>query len=86
MIVAVNRVFPHEGKDYHLQAEDLGLQQACFEARVYDGGTILWHKKVSYADVVARNLPRMEQDEAVRALMEKTLHTVQAAIVKGKLV
>jgi len=86
VIVAVNRVFPHDGKDYHLQAEDLGLQQACFEARVYDGGTILWHKKVSYADVVARNLPRMEQDEAVRALMEKTLHTVQAAIVKGKLV
>ena len=85
MIVAVNRVFPHEGKDYHLQAEDLGLQQACFEARVYDGGTILWHKKVSYADVVARNLPRIEQDEALRLLMEKTLHTVQAAIVKGKL-
>jgi len=86
VIVAVNRVFPHDGKDYHLQAEDLGLQQACFEARVYDGGTILWHKKVSYADVVARNLPRIEQDEALRLLMEKTLHTVQAAIVKGKLV
>ena len=85
MIVAVNRVFPHDGKDYHLQAEDLGLEQACFEARVYDGGTILWHKKISYAEVVARHLPRPDQDEAVRVLMEKTLHTVQAAIVKGKL-
>ena len=85
MIVAVNRVFPHDGKDYHLQAEDLGLEQACFEARVYDGGTILWHKRISYAEVVARQLSRPDQDEAVRVLMEKTLHTVQAAIAKGKL-
>ncbi|PYQ13544.1 MAG: hypothetical protein DMF80_14825 [Acidobacteria bacterium] len=85
MIVAVNKVFPHDGKDYHLQAEDLGLEQACFEARVYDGGTILWRKRISYADVVARQLPKLEQDEALRSLMEKTLTTVQAAIAKGKL-
>jgi len=85
VIVAVNKVFPHDGKDYHLQAEDLGLEQACFEARVYDGGTILWRKRISYADVVARQLPKLEQDEALRSLMEKTLATVQAAIAKGKL-
>lgn len=85
MLVAVNKVFPHDGKDYHLQAEDMGLEQACFEARVYDGGTILWRKRISYAEVVARKLPKAEQDEALRSLMEKTLHTVQAAIAKGKL-
>ena len=85
MIPGVNRVFPHEGKDYHLQAEDLGVEQASFEARVYDGGTVLWHKRISYADLVAQNLPRIEQDEALRSLMEKTLHTLQAAIAKGKL-
>jgi hypothetical protein len=85
MVPGVNRVFPHDGKDYHLQAEDLGPEQACFEARVYDGGTVLWHKKISYADLVGQRLPKMEQDEALRALMEKTLHTVQAAIAKGKL-
>ena len=85
MIVGVNRVYEHDGREFHLQAEDLGLEQACFEVRVYDGGTVLWRKRISYSEVVAQKLPRFEQDEALRSLMEKTLYTVQAAIAKGKL-
>ncbi len=85
MLPGINRVHQHEGKDYHLQAEDLGPEQAAFEVRVYDGGSVLWHKRMSYADLVAQKLPRLEQDEALRVLMEKTLQTVQAAIAKGKL-
>ena len=85
MISGVNRVYAHGGREYHLQAEDLGLDQACFEVRVYDGGTVLWRKKLPYAEILQKNLPRLEQDETLRALMEKTLQTVQAAIAKGKL-
>jgi len=85
MLPGINRIHQHDGKHYHLQAEDLGPALAVFDVRVYDGGTVLWHKRMSYADLVAQNLPPLEQDEALRALMEKTLHTVQAAIVKGKL-
>ena len=85
MIVGVNRVYEHQGKQYHIQAEDLGLEQACFEVRVYDGGTVLWRKRLPYAEILEKKLPRLEQDESLRVLMEKTLHTVQAAIAKGKL-
>jgi hypothetical protein len=85
MFAAVNKLFPHAGREYHLQAEDLGPEVGAFEARVYDGGAILWRKRVPYADLVAQKLPREEEAEAVRALMDKTLQTVQAAIVKGKL-
>ena len=85
MISGVNRVYNHAGREYHLQAEDLGLEQACFEVRVYDGGSVLWRKKLPYAEILEKKLPRLEQDESLRALMEKTLHTVQAAIAKGKL-
>jgi len=85
VIVGVNRVYEHAGRQYHIQAEDLGLEQACFEVRVYDGGTVLWRKKLPYAEILQKNLPRLEQDESLRALMEKTLQTVQAAIAKGKL-
>jgi hypothetical protein len=85
MIVGANRVYEHDGREFHLQAEDLGVEQACFEVRVYDGGTVLWRKRVPYADVLAQKLPKLEQDESLRSLMEKTLHTVQAAIAKGKL-
>jgi hypothetical protein len=85
MFAAVNKVFNHAGRDYHLQAEDLGAEMASFEVRVYDGGAILWRKRVPYADVLEKKLARDDEDEAVRALMDKTLQTVQAAIVKGKL-
>jgi hypothetical protein len=85
MIVGVNRVYEHDGREFHLQAEDLGVHEACFEVRVYDGGTVLWRKRVPYADVLAQKLPKIEQEESLRTLMEKTLHTVQAAIAKGKL-
>ncbi len=85
MLAAVNKLFTHGGREYHLQAEDLGSDVGAFEARVYDGGAILWRKRVPYADVVAQKLPREEEAEAVRALMDKTLQTVQAAIAKGKL-
>jgi hypothetical protein len=85
MIVGVNRVYKHDGREFHLQAEDLGLEHGCFEVRVYDGGAVLWRKRVPYAEVLAQKLPKLEQDDSLRALMEKTLHTVQAAIAKGKL-
>jgi hypothetical protein len=85
VIGGVNRVYAHGGREYHLQAEDLGVEQAAFEVRVYDGGAVLWHKRLPYAEILAKKLPKAEQDDELRALMEKALHTVQAAIVKGKL-
>ena len=85
MIVGVNKVFPHDGTDYHLQAEDLGSEQGSFEVRVYDKGTVLFQKRISYTALLSQNLPKLEFEEAVRAQMEKILQTVQAAIAKGKL-
>jgi hypothetical protein len=85
VITGVNRVFEHAGHEYHIQAEDLGEDQACFEVRVYDRGSVLWRKRVAYAEILGQGLPKAELAEALRALMEKTIHTVQAAIAKGKL-
>jgi hypothetical protein len=85
MIVGANRVFEHQGKTYHIQIEDLGVEQAVMEARVYDGGTVLWRRRVPYPEVVGKGQGKLAQEEELRALMDKTLHTVQAAIAKGKL-
>lgn len=85
MLVGLNRVVAHAGRELHVQVEDLGVEQAALEARVYENGGVVWRKRVSYQDVLARNLPKLEQEEELLALMEKTLHTVQAAIAKGKL-
>jgi len=85
MIVGLNKIVEHAGREYHVQAEDMGLEQACFEVRVYDKGSVLWRKRVSYGEVLQKGLPKTEMEEALRVMMEKTLHTVQAAIAKGKL-
>lgn len=85
MITGVNRVYEHEGREFHVQAEDLGLDQKAFEVRVYDRGTVLWRKRVPYGDIAVQGLPKNDFEEALRALVEKTLHTVQAAIAKGKI-
>ena len=85
MIVGLNRAVEHEGRHFHVQVEDLGEPHACFEVRLHEGGGILWRKQVDYREVLGRGLPKDEQDDEVRASMEKTLHTVIAAIARGKL-
>jgi hypothetical protein len=85
VIGGVNRVYEHAGREYHIQAEDLGVEQAVFEVRVYDGGAVLWRKRLPYAEILEKKLPKADQDDELRVLMDKTLHTVQAAIAKGKL-
>ncbi len=85
MITGSNKIFEHEGTKYHLQAEDLGKEVAAYEVRVYNEGSVVWMKRLSYADLEAQNLPKLERDSALRATMEKTLVTVGAAIAKGKI-
>lgn len=85
MIAGLNRVVGHQGRQFHIQVEDMGEEQACFEVRLHEQGGVLWSRRVSYQDVVARRLPKAERDEAVVSQMEKALHTVAAAIARGKL-
>jgi hypothetical protein len=85
MIVGMNRAVEHEGRQFHVQVEDLGEAHACFEVRLHEKGGILWSKQVGYRDILDQGLPRDEQDDAIRASMEKMLHTVGAAISRGKL-
>ncbi|MCG8463052.1 MAG: hypothetical protein MI919_42760 [Holophagales bacterium] len=86
MIAGSNRLFEHDGKSYHLQAEDLGKDSGVFEIRVYDGGTVVWQKRVSYGELAGQGLERAELEAALRSKMEKTMLTVEAAIAKGKIV
>ena len=83
MITGINRIYEHDGRKLHLQAEDLGDEVGAFEVRVYDAGTVLWLKRISYADLVEQQLPKEEYEKALRMKMDKTMQTVQAAIVKG---
>ncbi|MEM6794782.1 MAG: hypothetical protein AAF725_12455 [Acidobacteriota bacterium] len=86
MITGINTVYEHQGREYHLQAEDLGEAAGVFEVRVYDRGSVLWQKRVSYAELLADGgSGRQGFESALRGMMDKTLLTVEAAIAKGKL-
>jgi len=85
VIVGLNHIVEHEGREFHVQVEDLGEEQASFDVRVHSGGGIVWQKKMSYTETLAKGLSKAEQDEAVSSAMEKALHTVEAAIARGKL-
>ncbi len=85
MIIGINTVFKHGDREFHLQAEDLGLEASTYEVRVYDRGSVVWQKRLSYADLLQQGLGKVEQDQALRSKMEKTLLTVEAAIAKGKI-
>ena len=85
MITGINTVFKYDGREFHLQAEDLGSEAQAFEVRVYDQGSVVWLKRMSYADIEEQNLAKADHDHALRMKMEKTLLTVEAAITKGKI-
>ena len=85
IVTGINTIFRHEGREYHLQTKDLGSEAAEFEVRVYDQGSVLWVKRISYGELEGQRLPKLEREQALRAKMEKTLLTVEAAISKGKI-
>ena len=85
VLAAINHIFEHDGHTYHVQTEDLGTDEKFFAVRVFEQGTVVWHKRVQYSDILERNLPKAEMEEQIHALMDKTIHTVEAAIAKGKL-
>lgn len=85
MLTGINRIVEHEGRQFHIQCEDLGTDEASYEIRVYDGGTVLWLKRFAYKDLVDQGLEQAELEKTLRAQIDKTLQVVHAAVVKGKI-
>lgn len=78
-----NRVFAHNGREFHIQVEDLGKDDLV-EVRVYDKGAVLFVKRMAYTEALSTR-GETPHDEAIRGFMEKTIQTVEAAISKGKI-
>ncbi len=84
MIAGINKVFQHGERQFHIQAEDLGLEKACFEVKVYEKGVVLWLKRLPYAKVLEQDLPLLERNQALKGLIEKSILTLEAAIARGR--
>ena len=97
MIAGFNTDIEFEGTVYHVQTEDKGPPSREIMSLVYDGGTILASKRVSYEDLAPANFDEKKLEErlgrqhklmcaAVKAgrLDELKQMTAQSSAVRAK--
>jgi hypothetical protein len=67
MVTGFNTDVKHDGKVYHVQTEDKGLQNPIIETLIYMGGEILAARRSSYADLMERGPSEQEIAERIEA-------------------
>lgn len=79
MLLGKNTNITHNGKVYHVQTEDSGVNRPHIITLLYHGGNIMSSKKTSYADIV--NSEYMEG--VVKDLMEEQHNGMIRALKSG---
>lgn len=79
MVTGFNTDVEHEGRVYHVQTEDKGVDNPIIETLVYRGGEILAAVRSSYADLK----PKFE-DSAIAARIESQHNQVILDVRAGK--
>jgi hypothetical protein len=67
MVTGFNTDVAHEGKIYHVQTEDKGIQNPVIETLIYMGGEILAARRSSYADLLPRGITEKEIAERIES-------------------
>jgi len=80
MLVGYNTNISYKGTVYHVQTEDSGLKNPHIITLLYNKGTILSRKKVSYANIVAAP----EYKEKVSELMKEQHKAMIKELIAGK--
>jgi hypothetical protein len=80
MLGGINVDIKFQGKTYHVQTEDGGVENPAVVTILFEGGAILASRKTSYADrLKADNL-----SEAIRELIKEQHKTVVQDLMAGK--
>jgi hypothetical protein len=80
MLVGYNTNISYKGTVYHVQTEDSGLKNPHIITLLYNKGTILSRKKVSYANIAAAP----EYKEKVSELMKEQHKAMIKELIAGK--
>src|SRR5881628_1965403 len=67
MVTGFNTDVEHQGKMYHVQTEDKGLQNPIVETLIYMGGEIPAVRRSSYADLLPKGVDHKEIAERIEA-------------------
>lgn len=81
MITGFNTDIEHEGVTYHVQTEDKGLETPLILSLVYNRGTILASKRVTYDDLLAAGF----DEKALAERLQKQHKTICAAVRAGRI-
>ncbi len=80
MLVGYNTNISYKGTVYHVQTEDSGLKNPHIITLLYNKGTILSRKKVSYANIAAAP----DYKEKVREMMKEQHKAMIKELIAGK--
>jgi hypothetical protein len=81
MLTGYNTDFKFQGKIYHVQTEDGGLNSPSITSLLYHHGAILASRKTSYADIIKADC----LEEVVRELMMEQHKQMIRDLMHGKL-
>ena len=79
MVLGFNHNIKHNGKVYHIQTEDSGIETPHIITLLYVGGTIITRDKTSYADIL--KIDNLET--VVKELMEEQHKGMLKKLVSG---
>src|SRR5713226_9480860 len=80
MVTGFNTDVKHQGRVYHVQTEDKGIENPVIETLIYLGGEILAARRSSYADLVARGVG----EKAIAERIESQHNQMILDIKEGK--
>ena len=79
MVPGFNHNVKCRGKAYHVQTEDLGLDNPCIVTHLFAGGNVVATVRKGYAELVGKD----DLGRSVRALMEEQHKQVLRNLVAG---
>ncbi len=81
MLTGYNTDFKFQGKVYHCQTEDGGLNNPCITSLLYHQGAILARRKTSYEDIIKADC----LEDVVREIMMEQHKQMIRDLMQGKL-
>lgn len=84
MVTGFNTDVKHDGRVYHVQTEDKGLQNPIIETLIYMGGEILAARRTSYADLIERGGEDKEVAERIESQHNRTILDIKNGKFDGK--
>lgn len=84
VLSGLNTNIKYEGKIYHVQTEDGGVNNPIIVTLLYHGGTILATRKSSYADILKDGRLSGMAREAVKQVMEGQHRLMIEELLSGK--